>query len=134
MTCPFWAVVLGRGLKPFEVALAPFIQVKRPSTHNRLLLCHVDQLGQLQRWKQAEWSDIRALRDAQERAAATEMFLLRYSKLFQGKKGTADQGSPRSQASLESRGRDGQSECSGSDRALHRKQGKEATGKQAQAG
>ena len=38
----------GGGPKPIVVAAMPFIQVKRPSTRNRLILCHVDQLGPLQ--------------------------------------------------------------------------------------
>ena len=58
----------------------PFIQMKHPCTHNRMILCHVDQLGELQRWKQAEWSDVRALRGAPELTTAADAFLLRYRK------------------------------------------------------
>ena len=55
--CPFWAVVQGRaGVQPWVVSVVPFVQVRPPSTHNRLRLCSIDALGQLQRWKQCEWS------------------------------------------------------------------------------
>ena len=49
VTCPFWAVMPGQGPTPFEVSMAtvPFIQVKCPSTQYRMIMCHVDELGQL---------------------------------------------------------------------------------------
>ena len=63
--CPFWAVVQGKGgVQPWVVSVVPFVQVRPPSTHNRLLLCSIDALGQLQRWKQCEWSDVRAIAPA----------------------------------------------------------------------
>ena len=60
--CPFWAVVQGKGgVQPWVVSVVPFVQVRPPSTHNRLLFCSIDALGQLQRWKQCEWSDVWAI-------------------------------------------------------------------------
>ena len=50
---PFWAVVQWKeGVQPWVVSVVPFVQVRPPYTHNRLLLCSIDALGQLQRWKQ----------------------------------------------------------------------------------
>ena len=60
--CPFWAVVQGKGgVQPWVVSVVPFVQVRPPSTHNRHLLYSIDAVGQLQRWKQCEWSDVRAI-------------------------------------------------------------------------
>ena len=47
VACAFWAVLPGRGPTPFEVDAVPFIHVKHPSIHSRLIVCHVDHLGQL---------------------------------------------------------------------------------------
>ena len=46
--CPFWAVVQGKaGVHPWVVSVVPFVQVRPAFTHNRLLLCSIDALGQL---------------------------------------------------------------------------------------
>ena len=77
--CPFWAVVQGKGgVQPWVVSVVPFVQVRPPSTHNRLLLCSIDALGQLQRWKQCEWSDVRAIAPAPHLKEAAQVFLLRF--------------------------------------------------------
>ena len=84
--CPFWAVVQGKGgVQPWVVSVVPFVQVRPPSTHNRLLLCSIDALGQLQRWKQCEWSDVRAIAPAPHLKEATQAFLLRFQKQLVGK-------------------------------------------------
>ena len=84
--CPFWAVVQG---KAGVVSVSPFVQVRPPSTHNRLLLCSIDALGQLQRWKQCEWSDVRAIASAPHLKEAAQAFLLRFQKQLvrRGRKG-----------------------------------------------
>ena len=43
----FWAVVPGRERTPFEVAGVAIIQLMWPSTHNRLIMRHIDQVGQM---------------------------------------------------------------------------------------
>ena len=84
--CPFWAVVQGKGgVQPWVVSVVPFVQVRPPSTHNRLLLCSIDAVGQLQRWKQCEWSDVRAIAPAPHLKEATQAFLLRFQKQLVGK-------------------------------------------------
>ena len=84
--CPFWAVVQGKGgLQPWVVSVVPFVQVHPPSTHNRLPLCSIDALGQLQRWKQCDWSDLRAIAPAPHLKEATQAFLLRFQKQLVGK-------------------------------------------------
>ena len=84
--CPFWAVVQGKGgVQPWVVSVVPFVQVRPPSTHNRLLLCSIDALGQLRRWKQCEWSDVRAIAPAPHLKEATQAFLLRFQKQLVGK-------------------------------------------------
>ena len=59
--------------------------VRPPSTHNRLLLCSIDALGQLQRWKQCEWSDVRAIAPAPHLKEAAQAFMLRFQKQLVGK-------------------------------------------------
>ena len=82
----FWAVVQGKGgVQPWVVSVVPFVQVRPPSTHNQLLLCSIDALGQLQRWKQCEWSDVRAIAPAPHLKEATQAFLLRFQKQLVGK-------------------------------------------------
>ena len=84
--CPFWAVVQGKaGVQPWVVSVVPFVQVRPPSTHNRLLLCSIDALGQLQRWKQCEWSDVRAIALAPHLKEAAQAFLLRFQKQLVGR-------------------------------------------------
>ena len=84
--CPFWAVVRGKaGVQPWVVSVVPFVQVRPPSKHNRLLLCTLDALGQLQRWKQCEWSDVRAIAPAPHLKQAAQAFLLRFQKQLPGK-------------------------------------------------
>ena len=84
--CPFWAVVQGKaGVQPWVVSVVPFVQVRPPSTHNRLLLCSIDALGQLQRWKQCEWSDVRAIHSAPHLKEAAQAFHLRFQKQILGK-------------------------------------------------
>ena len=84
--CPFWAVVQGKaGVQPWVVSVVPFVQVRPPFTHNRLLLCSIDALGQLQRWKQCEWSDVRAIHSAPHLKEAAQAFLLRFQKQILGK-------------------------------------------------
>ena len=68
------------GVQPWVVSVVPFVHVRPPSTHNRLLLCSIDALGQLQRWKQCEWSDVRAIAPAPHLKEATQAFLLRFQK------------------------------------------------------
>ena len=86
MDCPFWAVVQGKaGVQPWVVSVVPFVQVRPPSTHNRLLLCSIDALGQLQRWNQCEWSDMRAIAPAPHLKEAAQAFLLRFEKQLLGK-------------------------------------------------
>ena len=84
--CPFWAVVQGKvGVQPWVVSVVPFVQVRPPCTHNRLLLCSIDALGQLQSWKQCEWSDVRAIAPAPHLKEAVHAFLLRFQKQLPGK-------------------------------------------------
>ena len=84
--CRFWAVVQGKGgVQPWVVSVVPFVQVAPPSTHNRLLLCSIDALGQLQRWKQCKWSDVRAIASAPHLKEAAQVFLLRFQKQLLGK-------------------------------------------------
>ena len=84
--CPFWAVVQGKaGVQPWVVSVVPFVQVRPPSTHNRLLLCSIDALGQLQRWKHCEWSDVRAIAPAPHLKEAAQAFLLRFQKQLVGR-------------------------------------------------
>ena len=84
--CPLWAVVQGKaGVQPWVVSIVPFVQVRPPSKHNRLLLCSIDALGQLQRWKQCEWSDVRAIAPAPHLKEAAQAFLLRFQKQLLGK-------------------------------------------------
>ena len=84
--CPFWAVYQGKaGVQPWVVSVVPFVQVRPPSTHNRLLLCSIDALGQLQRWKQCEWSNVRAIAPAPHMKEAAQAFLLRFKKQLLGK-------------------------------------------------
>ena len=84
--CPFWAVLQGKGgVQPWVVSVVCFVQVRPPSTHNRLLLCNIDTLGQLQRWKQCEWSDVRAIAPAPHLKEAAQAFLLRFQKQLVGK-------------------------------------------------
>ena len=84
--CPFRAVVQGKaGLQTWVVSVVPFVQVRPPSTHNRLLLCSTDALGQLQRWKRCEWSDVRAIAPAPHLKEAAQAFLLRFQKQLLGK-------------------------------------------------
>ena len=84
--CPFWAVVQGKGgVQPWVVSVVPLVQVRPPSTHNRLLLCSIDALGQLQRWKQCEWSDVRAIAPAPHLNEAAQAFMLRFQKQLVGK-------------------------------------------------
>ena len=59
--------------------------MRPPSTHNRLLLCSIDALGQLQRWKQCEWSDVRAIAPAPHLKEAAQAFLLRFQKQLVGR-------------------------------------------------
>ena len=70
----------------------PFVQVRPPSTHNRLLLCSIDALGQLQRWKQCEWSDLRAIAPAPHLKEAAHVFLLRFQKQLVGRGGKGEKG------------------------------------------
>ena len=84
--CPFWAVVHGKaGVQPWVVSVVPFVQVRPPSTHNRLLLCSIDAVGQLQTWKQCKWSDVRAIAPAPHSKEAAQAFLLRFPKQLLGK-------------------------------------------------
>ena len=84
--CLFWAVVQGKGgVQPWVVSVVPFVQVRPPSTHNRLLLCSIDALGQLQRWKQCEWREVRAIAPAPHLKEAAHAFLLRFQKQLVGK-------------------------------------------------
>ena len=53
--------------------------------HNRLLLCSIDALGQLQRWKQCEWSDVRAIAPAPHVKEAAQAFFLRFQKQLEGR-------------------------------------------------
>ena len=109
--CPFWAVVQGKGgLQPWVVSVVPFVQVRPPSTHNRLLLCSIDALGQLQRWKQCEWSDVRAIAPAPHLKEATQAFLLRFQKQLvekgpKGEKGGRAASDASGDPSLQSKGR-----------------------------
>ena len=109
--CPFWAVVQGKGgVQPWVVSVVPFVQVRPPSTHNRLLLCSIDALGQLQRWKQCEWSDVRAIAPAPHLKEATQAFLLRFQKQLVGKGPKGEKGGRAASdvsrdASLQSKGR-----------------------------
>ena len=66
VTSPFWGVLPRRGFEPYEVAAMPFIHLKRPSTDHCLILCHLDHLACLQRWKQAKWSHVPDLRGGQD--------------------------------------------------------------------
>ena len=84
--CPFWAVLQAKaGVQPWVVSVVPFGQVRPPSTHNRLLLWSIDALGQLQRWKQYEWSDVRAIAPAPHLKEAVQAFLHRFQKQLLGK-------------------------------------------------
>ena len=84
--CPFWAVVQGKaGMQPWVVSIVPFVQVRPPSTRNWLLLCSIDALGQLQRWKQCEWSDVWAIARAPHLREAALAFLLRFQRQLLGK-------------------------------------------------
>ena len=84
--CPFWAVIQGKaGVQRWVVSVVPFVQVRPPSTHKRLLLCSIDALGQLQRWKQCEWSDVRAIAPAPHLKEAAQAFPLRFQKQLLGK-------------------------------------------------
>ena len=88
--CLFWAVVQGRaGLQAWVLSIVPFVQVRPPSTHNRLLLCSIGALGQLQRWKQCGWRDVRAIAPTPHLKEAAQVFLLRFLKqlLKKGPKG-----------------------------------------------
>ena len=77
---PFWAVVQRKaGVQPWVVSVVPFVQVRPPSTHNRLLLCSIDALGQLQSSKQCEWSDVWAIAPAPHLKEAAQAFLVRKS-------------------------------------------------------
>ena len=109
--CPFWAVVQGKGggatmgcLRCALCAGAP------PPTHNRLLLCSIDALGQLQRWKQCEWSDVRAIAPAPHLNEAAQAFLLRFQKQLvgrgpKGEKGGRVASDASGDPSLQSKGR-----------------------------
>ena len=91
--CPFWAVVQGKGgVQPWVVSVVPFVQVRPPSTHNRLLLCNIDALGQLERWKQCEWSDVRAIAPAPHFKEAAQAFLLRFQKQLVGREPKGEKG------------------------------------------
>ena len=108
--CPFWAVVQGKGVQPWVVSVVPFVQVRPPSTHNRLLLCSIDALGQLQRWKQCEWSDVRAIAPAPHLKEAAQAFLLRFQKQLvgrgpKGEKGGRAASDASGDPSLQSKGR-----------------------------
>ena len=79
--CLFWAVLQGKGgVQPWLVSVVPFLQVRPPSTHNWLLLRSIDALGQPQRWKQCESSDVRAIAPAPPLKEAAQAFLLRFQK------------------------------------------------------
>ena len=83
---PFGAVVQGKaGVQPRVVTVVPFVQVRPPSTHNRLLLYSIDALVQLHRWKQCEWSDVRAIAPAPHLKEAAQAFLLRFQKQLVGR-------------------------------------------------
>ena len=109
--CPIWAVVQGKaGVQPWVVSVVPFVQVRLPSTHNRLLLCSIDALGQLQRWKQCEWSDVRAIAPAPHLKEAAQAFLLRFQKQLlgrgpKGEKGGRAGSDASGDPSLQSKGR-----------------------------
>ena len=109
--CPFWAVVHGKaGVQPWVVSVVPFVQVRPPSTHNRLLLCRIDAPGQLQRWKQCEWSDVRAMASAPPLKEAAQAFLLRFQKQLvgrgpKGEKGGRAGSDASGDPSLQSKGR-----------------------------
>ena len=45
----------------------------------------IDALGQLQRWKQCEWSDVRAIAPAPHLKEAAQAFMLRFQKQLVGK-------------------------------------------------
>ena len=66
--------------------------MRPPSTHNRLLLRSIDALGQLQRWKQCEWSDVRAIAPAPHLKEAMQAFLLRFQKQLVGKEPKGEKG------------------------------------------
>ena len=84
--CPFWAMVQGKaGVQPWVVSVVPFVQVRPPSTHTRLLPCSINALGQLQRWEQCEWSGVRAIAPAPHLKEAAQTFLLRFQKQLLGK-------------------------------------------------
>ena len=109
--CPFWAVVQGKaGVQPWVVSVVPFVLVRPPSTHNRLLLCSIDALGQLQRWKRCEWSDVRAVARAPHLKEAAQAFLLRFQKQLvgrglKGEKGGTAGSDASGDPSLQSKGR-----------------------------
>ena len=111
VVCPFLAVVQGKGgLQPWVVSVVPFVHVRPPSTHNRLLLCSIDVLGQLQNWKQCEWSDVRAIAPAPHLKEATQAFLLRFQKQLvgngpKGEKGGTAASDASGDPSLQSKGR-----------------------------
>ena len=85
--CPFWAVVQGKGgVQPSVVSVVPFVQVHPPSKHNRgSSSAALTLLGQLQRWKQCEWSDVRAIAPAPHSKEAAQAFLLRFQKQLVGR-------------------------------------------------
>ena len=109
--CPFWAVVQGKvGVQPWVVSVVPFVEVRPPSTHNRLLLCSIDALGQVQRWKECEWSDVRAIAPAPHLKEAAQAFLLRFQKQLlgrgpKGEKGGRAGSDASGDPSLQSKGR-----------------------------
>ena len=109
--CLFWAVVQGKAeVQPWVVSIVPFVQVRPPSTHNRLLLCSIDALGQLQRSKQCEWSDVRAVAPAPHLKEAAQAFLLRLQKKLLGKGQKGEKGGKAGSdasgdSSLQSKGR-----------------------------